>query len=424
MIQPGSIIETTIDKIGTQGDGIGRLGDSLVIVPKTAAGDKVSCKVKYTAGGRIHSDLLEVTQGGSGRIPAPCVYYESCGGCGLQHINAGTYKNYKLDLLISALKYNNVPMPENISWLGVGEKSRRRAFIRLDASGKLGFYEHQSHKVVDIETCLILDSAIEALLARLKAISRKLGINIEGWMVTNTDSGIDLILHSEDKKSKDESVIIEALKHFSQENNLARIAWKCGKNITPIITIKTPALDIGGLEIELTDEYFLQASKAGQKALLDSVVANVSTNSNVLDLYSGVGVYSFALAGKVRQVSAYEISVIMINSMNQNIKKHRMENIISANCRNIDQNPLSNKELAAFDTAIINPPRTGALKQVTTIAGARIKKVIMVSCNSQTFARDAKVLQEAGYSLISLDAIDQFTYSHHLEQVGVFTLLA
>lgn len=419
-IQAGSIIETTISKIGTQGDGVGEYQGSLVIVPKTAAGDKITCKVKYTTGGRIHADLTHIVESSSSRVKAPCEYYTSCGGCGLQHINADTYKSYKLDLLTSAMNYSGFPLPSDIGWKSVGEQSRRRAFIRFDKNGKLGFYEHQSHNVIDIKKCLILDAEIEALLVPLKSLSKNLGMAIEGWMITNTDTGIDLQLHTEEKKVRNEFAIIEVLCRFAKENKISRISWKRGSVITPAITLNVPALMIGGMEISLPDEYFLQASKEGQAALLMAVTDNVPAGAKVLDLYSGVGVYSFAIADKVKHVSAYEISQNMIDAMESNIAHHNLTLTIDANCRDIDKYPLGQEELGKFDTVIINPPRTGALRQITAIAAAKVPLVIMVSCNSQTFARDAKILHEGGYSLRTVDAIDQFYYSHHLEQVGVF----
>ena len=353
-IKPGSIIETTITRIGLEGDGVGEYEGLHVIVPKTAIGDRVSCQVKYTTKDRIHADLGAVLEAGAGRVSPPCSYYEACGGCGLQHIDADGYKDYKLGLLTAALQNNDIPLPHEISWFSVGESSRRRAFVRFDKNPhpnplpkgegayRLGFYEHQSHKVINIEQCLILEKELEDLLAPLKKISINLSVSvdIEGWMVTATDGGIDLALHSGDKKIKNESQIFSSLAAFAKANNIARILWKRGERIVPVITITKPVLNIGGRDLPLPGEYFLQASKAGQVAILDAVTASVDEGANMLDLFSGLGIYSFALADKAKRVAAYEIAAEMVEAMEGNIRAHNLGDKISAYCRDIETYPL------------------------------------------------------------------------------------
>jgi 23S rRNA (uracil1939-C5)-methyltransferase len=419
-LTPGTILETTITRIGSEGDGVGAYNGLHVIVPKTAIGDKISCTIKYTAQDRIHADLLSIIEPSPSRTTPPCEYFDSCGGCGLQHINFDGYKNYKLGLLTSALQNNNIPLPSSIPWFSVGEHKRRRAFLHFDTSGKLGFYEHQSHNVISIKQCLILEPELEALLSPLEDISRKLTIKIKGWMVTNTDSGIDLTLHSDEAKIKDESFIFKTLASFAKQNNIARLSWKRGGKFLPVSTLTKPVLTINGIDVTLPSEYFLQAAKAGQEAILNAVLPHIDADAKVLDLFSGLGIYSFAIADKAAKTGAYEIAPEMVEAMEDNIRRHKLGEKLTAYCRDIETFPLSREELAKFDTAIINPPRTGALKQVSTLASGGIAKIIMVSCDSRTFARDAKLLHNVGYNLTHLSAIDQFYYSHHLEQVGVF----
>lgn len=426
MPNAGQQIEVTIERIGTTGDGVGTWQNLHVIVPKTAPGDKINCIVKYTTQNRIHASLVSIIQAGAARTAPPCEYYTNCGGCSLQHITGTEYKNYKLQLLTDALEHAQIAAPANIDWVSTGDKSRRRAFIRFDTrNNRMGFYEQQSHNVVDIENCMILDPVIEMLLAPLKKLSTQLGSELpllEGWMITNTDTGIDLVLHSGNKKTRNEARILEILSRFALDNKIARLAWKCGKQNIPVITLSKPLLLIEGREVILPEEYFLQASRKGQDAILSAVNPHIADGAKVLDLFSGVGIYSFALADKASRVSAYEISPEMVDSMEINIRTNKLSDKISAYCHDIEKYPLEFREISKYDTAIINPPRTGALSQVTTLASAKIQMVIMVSCNSNSFTRDAKILCDNGYKLQQLTAIDQFYYSHHLEQVGVFVL--
>jgi len=438
---PGTIFEATITRIGSEGDGVGPYNNFHVIVPKTAIGDKISCMVKYTTKDRIHANLIHILEASPNRILPPCEYFNECGGCSLQHINSDAYKNYKLGLLTSILNNNNIPLPSEISWFSVGKQARRRAFVRFEGNAsslankaKLGFHEHQTHNIIDIKQCLILETELDSLLAPLKELSLKLGINIEGWMLTNTDSGIDITLHSDNVKIKNASFIFKTLAGFANSYstpikghshsrpNIARISWRRGKNNISANTITDPILLVAGKKITLPNEYFLQAAKSGQEAILSAVIRHIDDGAKILDLFSGLGIYSFAVADKASKSYAYEIDPQMVEAMEDNIRKHGLGDKISAYCRDIEKFPLGRDELAKFDIAIINPPRTGALKQIGVLAAGGIKKIIMVSCNSGTFARDAKILHDSGYKLTSLSAIDQFYYSHHLEQVGIFAL--
>ncbi len=421
-VKPGQKLELTIERVGSQGDGIGSWEGSMVVVPQTAQGDKISCVVKYSTRERIHADLLDVLKSGEGRGKAPCQYYGSCGGCNLQHMKKETYKRYKLEVLADALERNGVEKTfKNVSWFSVGAESRRRAFLRYDGKLSFGFYAHQSHEVVDIKECMMLEPEIQRLISPLKDLSRKMPETLEGWMITIVDNGIDLVMvDSNSKKIENEDHIVDLLTKFCRAEKISRLQWKLGEKLKHVYTVSKPITFINGKEVVLPGEYFLQASKKGQEAIVGYVRDYVKNDAKVLDLFSGLGIYSFALCDKASHISAYEISKYMIESMQDNITRNKLSNKISAICRDIEKLPIYREELQKYDTAIINPPRTGALKQVSNIAGSGIKNVIMISCNSQTFARDAKVLTDGGYKLSALHAIDQFYYNHHLEQVGYF----
>lgn len=426
MPQISSIISLTITKIGHEGDGLGEYLGRNVIVAKTAIGDEISCVITHINGDRIHAQLQEILKPGAVRVAAPCQYYNNCGGCSLQHISANAYKDFKLGLLTNALNQYNIPLPAQINWFTVGEHSRRRAFLQFDKSGKLGFFKQQSHDVINIKQCLILEEALELQLFKLQQLSSQLPLDITGWMLTNTANGLDIIMHSGDKISKNDSKIFTTLAGFVKQTNqdtkhkIARLAWQRGKKLLPVITVTQPILQFGGRNITLPEEYFLQASQAGQTAILNALLPWVAEGAKLLDIYSGIGVYSFALADKASQISAYEIAPKMIDAMERNINDHKLGNKISAYCRDIDSFPLGREELFKFDTAIINPPRAGAAKQVALLGAAKLQKIIMVSCNSHTFASDAKILHQLGYKLSQLSVIDQFYYSNHLEQVGLW----
>ncbi len=410
-------IRCLIERIGSQGDGIGKIADYNIIIPKTTTGDMVKARIRYITEDRAQAELLEIITPGQARQKAPCKHYNDCGGCNLQHINQPEYKSYKLNLLQNELENNKIIYPK-ISWFSVEDKSRRRVFIRFD-NGKLGFYAQQSHKVVDIDDCLVMEEELSSLLEPIKAMSQKLPCNIEGYTLTLTDNGIDIMLHIKGQtKAKEEGNLSRQLANFAKENKISRLLVKNGQKILPIITLARPFIEIADRQIYLPEEYFIQASKKGQQAILDAVTAHIKPKAKVIDLYSGLGVYSFAIADKATKIGSYEIAQKMVDCMEENVRNHKLSDKITAYSRDIDTYPLSHDEIAKYDIAIVNPPRMGALKQIKALAAAKIPEIVIVSCNSHTFARDAKILKDNDYKLVSLNAIDQFFYSNHLEQVG------
>ena len=137
--------------------------------------------------------------------------------------------------------------------------------------------------------------------------------------------------------------------------------------------------------------------------------------ASVVDLFCGIGTYSFCLSESTK-VHAVEGDADMIAA----IRRHATPSL-SVEQRDLFKNPLTAKELARFDAAIINPPRIGAKAQTEQLAQSDIGTICMVSCNPASFARDAKILGSAGFTLAQAQGIDQFVYSPHLEITGVFT---
>jgi 23S rRNA (uracil1939-C5)-methyltransferase len=140
----------------------------------------------------------------------------------------------------------------------------------------------------------------------------------------------------------------------------------------------------------------------------------------VADIYAGFGAYSFAIQDLVKSISAFEGDEKMVNLISKNVAANNLGNKIKPETRDLFLNPLTKKELNKFNLAIINPPRNGAAPQVSEISKSALKNLIYVSCNPESFARDATILINSGFKIVSLTALDQFHSTKHLEVVGVF----
>ncbi len=167
--------------------------------------------------------------------------------------------------------------------------------------------------------------------------------------------------------------------------------------------------------IELNSSIFLQATKEGQEFITNLVLEGLAGCKNVLDLYCGVGTYSFPLSYFSR-VSSFEDNEDMIDIMQENIKKNGLKNKIKPYCRNLVNSPLLVNELNEYDGIVVNPPRNGAKIQCEFIARSNIKNIVMVSCNPQTLIFDLKELLKK-YKITKIVGIDQFYKTSHLEVV-------
>jgi 23S rRNA (uracil1939-C5)-methyltransferase len=176
-------------------------------------------------------------------------------------------------------------------------------------------------------------------------------------------------------------------------------------------------MNIGDIAVPIPADAFLQASAEAQ-ALITALVIDATKNiSPIVDLFCGIGTYSFPMSERAR-VHAVDNDGAMIDNIRGLSPK------VSVQKRDLFLHPLTAAELAKYNAAVINPPRMGSAAQIAQLAKSGIKKIIMVSCNHATWSRDAKALKNSGYQLQSATVIDQFVYSPHVELVSVFKLLA
>lgn len=198
---------------------------------------------------------------------------------------------------------------------------------------------------------------------------------------------------------------------------LAVLNMVSGKKISiPLSETEKPYMQFGGQKIALTENVFLQASKEGARLLTQFALDECEGAEKILDLFCGIGTYSFPLAERA-SVLAADIDVHMIKSL-----KDCIGNLpLTAEARDLFKRPFLAKDLKDFDRIILKQPRAGAKAQVEEISKLKNKpKIIMISCNPASFARDAKMLKEAGYKLQKSIAVDQFVYSPHLEIAASF----
>jgi len=416
---PARTVELEIAEIGAQGDGIARLGAEIVFVPYTAAGDRVLARIEGRRGDGLAAALVEVLAPGPGRAQPPCPHFGRCGGCALQHLTDESYAAWKRGVLVTQLGRAGLADAPVGELVRVVPGTRRRAafaFVRRRSDVLAGFHARASHAVVDVESCRLIDPALEALLPPLRVLLAAVVSEGAGDLVAILgDNGIDLLIEAEAKLDLAQR---EALAAFAERHDLARLSWRQpGGQVEPVARRRPATLRFGGIAVEPPPGAFLQPTREGETALTERVLAAVGPLAPVADLFSGSGTFSLPLAAGGRAVHAVEGEEAPLRALEAAANQAGLT--VTAENRDLARRPLLTGELARFNALVFDPPRAGAAALAEQLAVAGPPVVVAVSCNPATLARDLKTLTGGGYVIESLTPIDQFPWSAHLETVAV-----
>lgn len=414
---PSDPVEVTVESFGGLGDGVAQLNGQPLFISKSCIGDRLEVRLTRHTSEGYTGIITQIIAPGPDRSDAPCPYFSACGGCSLQQLHEQRYREFKTRMLHSAIARAGFE-PNGAEILFLPPATRRRVEFKTcfeDGKLTLAFYAARSRTPVPIRTCLILTPELEALMLPLQQALRGLTFagSIRAVSLTRADSGIDLMLQLSAPAAAPQKQLTALLESL----NLARASLRINDAPPAIIAERAPVtMRFGASDIPLPPDAFLQATAQGQQALTEFVLAGIPANAPVLDLFCGLGTYSFPLLARQR-VHAVEMDAGMINTLKTQAKNHPH---FTAEQRDLFKDPIPPEALNAYSSVVINPPRMGAKSQTQAIAASRISHVVMVSCNPATFGRDALALKNAGFTLQSASGIDQFVWSPHLEIIARF----
>ncbi len=341
-----------------------------------------------------------------------CKYYGTCGGCQLQHVEEGAYRGMKTALVRDALQMKGIAWPD-IDLIDAHGEGRRRMALHVrkkDGKTTAGFMVRRSHDLIDIDRCPIVVPALALATGIARALGDKLGdCDVS---LTAADNGLDVSVKAERKVAAQQHARLASL---AAELGLLRLAI----NGETLATIASPFVTLDGTRVELPPGAFLQATSAGEAALAQLVLTGAGKSKSVADLFCGLGPFALRLA-KRSKVIAIDDDKPAISALQNALRYVQGLKPVTAVKRNLMREPLTEMELKPFDSVVFDPPRAGAEAQARRLVKSSVQRVISVSCNPQTFARDARILMYGGYTLAALTAVDQFKWSTHIECVGVF----
>jgi 23S rRNA (uracil1939-C5)-methyltransferase len=400
-------LEVRIDRLGAQGDGVADRPDGPLYVPFTLPGELVR-----VAADDARAELLDVLEPSPDRIAPVCPHFGVCGGCALQHMDAGAYLAWKRDQIAAAFKARGIEAAvEPVR--PVPLKSRRRAsfaFRRGTIGLAFGFHAARSHDVVDLDACPLLTPRIASALPRLKtALAPLLGGRREiEVMVTEADNGLDVVIAGGRVSAQQ----VSALAASAEELGIVRITMEGDT----VMRLAEPVVTLSGARVGLPPGAFLQASREAEDVLVALVQEGTQRAKRIADLFAGLGTFAFALAAHA-EVDAYEQDEAAVAALAKAARATPKLKPLRASARDLYRSPLGPKELARYDTVVLDPPRAGAKDQAQSLAKSKVKTVVMVSCNAGTCARDVRILVDGGYRIASIVPVDQFLFSPHIELV-------
>nr|WP_232843956.1 class I SAM-dependent RNA methyltransferase [Allopontixanthobacter sediminis] len=389
-----------------------------------AKGDGVSADGSHFAGtapGDIITPDGSVQRGPHFTEP-PCRHFPECGGCQLQHLDEETLLSFVTARVTNAALKEGLEIGELLPTHLSPPRSRRRASLHIvNAGGRplVGFRKAGSHQVIDMHQCEILRPELFALVAPLRQMmARRQGKYSVDAELTLTDQGVDCSLKNLTVEGLQQT---EAMLDFARDNALARLTMDQGYGPETVWEPEPVTMMMGRVAVPFPVGSFLQATADGEAVLVDDAREWLSGSAFIADLFSGVGTFAFALCDPAKVLAAEAARDMHFACKSAAALAKRPVHPVH---RDLFRNPLQVDELNRFDAVLLDPPRAGAKDQADLLAQSTVAKVVYISCNPSSWARDAARMVAGGYRLEKLRAVGQFRWSTHVELASLFVKAA
>ena len=404
------LIEFKIDAMAHGGEGIGRYDGRAIFVPYTIPGEIVRVDLVKDHGRYARARLVEVLEPSPARVDPACPFFgpEKCGGCQWQHIAYEVQVGIKglvvRDQLQRVGKFDNPPILEPIPDTA-GWAYRNHALFRTTPEGRLGFLSPQSHSVYPVDNCMILHPLLNELLQSLDMVYP----DVE-WLEMRVGPGtseIMLLLQTIDEEPPSLQVDFPI-----------SIVQICHDDaVAPLIGLDYITEQLRDKAFRISATSFFQVNSEQTNYLIDLVLeaAEPKGFERVLDAYCGVGLFTAFLADHVQHITGIEINPPAVSDAVHNLAGADNVEILKGSVEDI----LPNLD-AEFNIVLVDPPRTGLDRHaIDALGNGNAERLIYVSCDPATLARDAQRLTRYGYSLEWVQPVDMFPQTYHIENVAL-----
>ncbi len=457
--QPGSAGTThlaVIESIAAGGAGVARLDGRVVFIPRTAPGDSIYFRISADKGKFLVGELAGIASAGEARREPPCAHWTSCGGCPLQQMTPESQNEAKRQIFIDTLaRIGKIDLPAPPEMLTpstpeFGYRMRARFQIK---GGEIGFYAPGTRNLVPIESCLLVEEPVAeaatgiARLLRAEPDSR----GAEAVEITSlgegAGEGAGLFLSPPGWRDRGKGALSRrtrrAWEAFGSANGWPISAagqrspgeppaWtsryeldnQTGEKAS--LTLENTPLSLGSLSFDISPESFIQPNRLMNRLLVDTVLdmAALPEGASAVDLFCGAGNFALPLARRAGRVAGVEANPYAVQDAEANCQRAGLDNIrfIHSEAGRVPSgeilDALGGK---APDLVLLDPPRRGALETIPLVMALGPVRIVYVSCNPATFARDAREIARGGYRLESALIAPMFPNSAHLESVTSWT---
>ena len=443
MTQQGNLVEIEITDLNSDGDGVGRIDDRVIFVPDTVTGDRALVRLVQLKRQYILGKLHQLLQPSPYRIRPRCIVADKCGGCQWQHISDEYQRHAKRDRVVRALERIGGFVSPNVATILVDEASlgyRNKATypLGISATGQVqtGYYRRNSHQIVNLNQCPVQDPRLNPLLAAIKQdIARR------GWPIYDEKRHQGQLRHLSLRIGRRTGEMLLTLIstdwHLQDLQEQAQIWLQRYPQLVGVALNRNPERTnaifgsethaiagqtylreiFAGLELQLRPDTFFQVNTKVAEALLDKIIEKLDLQGHeiLIDAYCGIGTFTLPLAQRVKKAIAIEVQQASIEQAQLNAKLNRITNVsfLVGEVETI----LPQLEIAPPDIILVDPPRKGCDRAVIeTILKIRPSRLVYVSCQPATLARDLNLLcQKGNYELIFAQPADFFPQTAHVE---------
>ena len=465
MFEKNEILELQIEAIGSEGEGIAHVNGYTLFIKDTVPGDRIEAKVVKTGKNFGYARCERIIEPSPDRIEPVCPISKRCGGCQFQHLSYEAELRFKQEKVFNCIKRiggfkdEDIPMLPIMGCEEIMHYRKKAQFpVGADKNGETvtGFYAERSHEIVDTTKCYIQVEENELILETLKAFMKKYKISAYEEKInpktrkpekakglvrhimtrkgfTTGEIGICVVINGNTLPNAAEftSMMLKAFEGRS-DVRITSICVNINKKITNVIfgdELKciygeSYIVDmIEDIKFKISPFSFYQVNPAQTKKLYGKALefAGLTGEEVVWDLYCGIGTISLFLAKKAKEVYGVEIVPAAVENAKENAKLNGIENAYFTVGKAEDEA----KKLPKPDVIVVDPPRKGCdEKLLETIMNYKPERVVYVSCDPATLARDLKVLcGDGGYRLDKVQAVDQFSRGVHVETIALLSKL-
>ncbi len=450
---PAEPVELEIESLNHEGRGVTRIEGKVGFVDGALTGEKVSAKYVRKRSSFDEFTTLEVIEPSSSRVAPGCEYFGICGGCSLRHLHSDDQVNLKESVLLDQLQHATGLDTEKFELLpqlrGDTDHYRKKARLAIRVVMKkggvlVGFREKYSSFITDMKNCQILDASVAGLIPKM----REFIMNLDGAMeipqievAVGEDSDTDVTTAEASDTTADVrpvALIFRHLKPLSESDLAALTDFARQESFQLYLQPAGPDsvhkvwpegeerlryyLPEFGLQLAFHPQDFTQVNSSINRQIVSRAISmlDLQDEDSVLDLFCGLGNFTLAAAKHCGRVIGVEGSAAMVERGYENAS---LNNVSNAQFFAADlTRSITDKEWAQqhFDKILLDPPRSGALEIMSEIAALNAARIVYVSCNPATLARDSAQLIKAGYELKSAGVMDMFPHTTHVESIALF----